>query len=107
MSQSSLLSDFYRDYLAWVDSGAPEHPVFDRNSGLCLQLDMYVSYVDIEVYANDFESQLVEAGLCEAFPFNGGYKYGDTTALKDYTNECRSHACHLNEARIQWVRDHC
>lgn len=105
MSQSYTLSQFYAEYLAWVDAGAYDHPVFDCDSGLCLQLDRHIKATGGSYTATDeMEKQFVNAGLCDVLPFNGGYLAGNGN-LGRYIEECKDHVCHINEERIAWVRN--
>lgn len=106
MTQSAELTKFYRDYLAWVESGAPEHPVFDRDSGLCLQINRYTNDDIGNELADELENQFIDAGLCDTFPFNGGGVWFGGAGLSNYLAESSAHTCHLNEARMAWVRDH-
>ncbi|MNE35311.1 hypothetical protein D3C80_1290630 [compost metagenome] len=80
--------------------------MFDRNSGLCLTLERYVGDANKKVYSDELEAQFVAEGVCDVFPFNGGYEYNNSNAMKHYLAECQSHTCHLNELRISWVRQH-
>ena len=104
MKQSIILRQFYQEYLAWVDMGAEEDTLFDRNSGLCLQLTRYMREVHPEINKrvpdelHELEKQFFTADLCPVMPFNN--------EDRSYWSECFAKTCHLNPKRIQWVRDH-
>lgn len=94
------LTDFYRDYAAWMDSGAPNGDVFRQNRGLCTCLSRWCAANGINEYLNvDMNWQFVSANLDSIYPFNGGDHQG-------YSREVRKNACHLNPERIAWVREH-
>lgn len=104
MKQSKILTQFYYAWLEWRDAGAEEHPVFDCNSGLCLQLIRYMRAVHPEINKrmydemHEIDVQFFEANLCPVMPFND--------AELTYLSECFAKTTHLNPKRIQWVRDH-
>jgi len=102
--QSQLLTQFYKEYLAWVQSGAPIDNVmhFSRRHGLCSNLINWSStlgHYPEERYPIIWEmrAQFINADLSEAVPFN---------EIDDYFAEGRNNACHLNEQRINWVKRH-
>lgn len=94
------LTDFYRDYAEWLDSGAPNGDVFRQNSGLCSCLTRWINAKCVtEDLHGDMETQFLCAELDYTYPFNDGDHYG-------YAREVRTNACHLNLERIEWVREH-
>lgn len=83
---------FLRDYAKWLDTGAPNGGPFDRNYGLCVNArdrvkDNYITFAEI------FEKQ----GMADIhYPFN--------SSLWEYEVEKNRSLCHLNPARVAWVR---
>jgi len=92
MSQSKELTQFYQEYKAWLDTGAPQDKPFRRDRGLCNNMDLYMNF-DTNVYI-ELSDQFSKAGLDNVFPFDEC----DAYMLDDN--------CHLNPKRIQWVTDH-
>ena len=88
------LQQFYNDYAAWLDAGAPEDDKhFTRGEGLCSQA-MKPPY---RVHLSEIKKQFVEAGLDSLYPFGGEYQFDI---------EFEDETMHLNPLRIQWVKDH-
>lgn len=95
-----LIKRFLMDYQEWLDNGASEpHYLFDRGSGLCVQLGKYLRRQPIS-------EETVDA-LCKSFtrllpdndtnlPFN--------VDVLDYMMECSDGRCHLNRSRINWIK---
>lgn len=93
-----IIHAFYADYARWLDAGATSLE-FCRSTGLCANLGAYCSerfpvqgLGACDVLAEAF----IAAGLDEDFPFNSG--------PDDYLLEAEQSACHLNPARVKWVR---
>lgn len=106
MPQSQYLTDFYREYLAWVDAGAGDHPAFNRSAGLCLNLVHHARWLNIDHegrFLDEMEAQFEQGGLNKVYPFNLG-EY--SVARQSYLDECRLKSCYTNEARLKWVRQH-
>lgn len=93
--QSEALTTFYRTYDAWIKVGARDKRPFHCNGGLCYN----TLIADIEGSYTELRAQLRSAFGSYLNPFNPTFE-----AL---CNEMRAGTCHLNEARIKWVRDHC
>lgn len=94
------LTDFYRDYAAWLDAGAPRNDIFFKRYGLCFCLRRWLEANGVREYLKcDMDLQFIEAGLDPFFPFNDG-------EVKGYQKENKNHSCHLNPARVAWVREH-
>lgn len=87
------LQQFYNDYAAWLDAGAPEGRPFDRGYGLCHNLG---KFADRDAHI-EMTRQFEAAGLDIDYPFTGRYQFET-----DFDNE----TMHLNPKRIQWVKDH-
>lgn len=97
------IKQFLRDYLRWVEEGAPEgDSPFSRSYGLCgnlvlrcgeLGLD-HNATVDLAIELRDLLPDDRESWIS---PFNG--------SLISYSEEVIESRCHLNEARIAWVRE--
>jgi hypothetical protein len=105
MSQSELLTQFYRAYVAWIDDGAPEGIVFTRGNGLCSNLIRFIrgvtdSLCTRRMVGNEMYGQFRTAFAAKdwGFPFNDN----DST----YWTESGIYQCHLNQDRIKWARDH-
>lgn len=119
--QSVLLTQFYRDYLEWAENGGVQTKFgkadFRQGTGLCHNLEIWLDFHDIHLDTGDkidaemqdqfcqaFPEKIDDCGYCP-FPFNDGNDvFGDDG--EEYANEADSDKCHLNPARIQWVRDH-
>lgn len=96
--QSEQLTQFYRSYAGWLDDGAKEGMVFYRNHGLCLNLCEWLATADMQdQLLGEIYDQFKDAGLCTVYPFN---------ERDGFHREHREHTCYLNEARINWVRQH-
>lgn len=100
-NEREILNEFYKHYLQWVDNGAPEHPIFKRDVGLCGQLHRHVSviYRDNNLLALDvgflLKQDLIGDGLDTHYPFGGS---------SVFLEERFRRTMHLNEERIAWVR---
>lgn len=107
--QSETLTAFYRAYAAWLDEGAPEHPTLSRGYGLCQNLCNYcddagLSRAEVCEAIDDLDTQFIDAGFEPNYPFNPGRS---AEYLKEkYAGERHDGECHLNPARIAWVREH-
>lgn len=106
-NQSADLSLFYNSYARWLDKGAPidSDNVFTRHNGLCFNLSLHCSAMyDVysnmhEILATELEISLITELQDENFPFNDIHG--------SYIDEARTERCHLNKARIDWVKSHC
>lgn len=101
---SEELKRFYREYLAWVEAGAPLSTVFTETRGLCCNLLDWSknTYPNRRKYIELSEEQgslFMAAGLSISFPF-----HDDDTG--EYYRECERDAAHLNPKRLAWVREH-
>lgn len=92
------LYGFYIAYDLWLSNGAKPGGVFSQSYGLCASLFDYLTLIGapceeaLEQLHADFRS----AGLNEALPFNES---------KEHYHEERGHnMCHMNPARVAWVR---
>ena len=101
--QSEELTALYKEYLKWLEQGAPDKEPFFRDAGLCHNLIIRAFIVDGNEAAMrvsvELRSQLYAAFASPTYPFNAD--------SRDYLNEANSKKCHLNPKRIKWVRDHC
>lgn len=89
------LQQFYNDYAAWLDAGAPEDRRFYRGYGLC---DNLYSQPYCNIYLmNEMKGQFKTAGLDIHYPFGGS---------EVFEYETDNLTFHLNPSRIQWVKDH-
>lgn len=104
--QSARLTQFYQDWNQWREDGADESSlIFSRMESLCLviwdwmDLTQNMDHHEKEALAKEMENQFVDAGLHWNHPFTDG----DSDAWQEqYDNS----TMHLNERRIQWVKDH-
>jgi hypothetical protein len=102
--QSKALTEFYRAWLHWQTDGAKlDDPVFCRKFGLCAHLHKWCVFVGIDIddctdLDLEMSDQFAEKQLNRTYPFNRNGP-GFRLAFQEGTQ-------HLNEARIQWVRDH-
>lgn len=96
------LTDFYKAYSDWIDSGAPEGEPFSRRSGLCVALCSYLASKGCKFQVRDMalqlmKSQFIKAGLSRDYPFNNAYN--------SYYVESINGAIHTNKNRIAWVKE--
>lgn len=101
--QSELLTQFYKDYLAWLNAGAPIGKIFTRSAGLCHNLSQWAGLFPeaFEDLIDELQDQLEEDYGESDFPFNNcdwPHEY--------YKHECAQRHTHLNEHRIAWVKSH-
>ena len=91
MKQSAELTKFYKDYIKWVEDGAPEENWY----GFCRELGLCNNTLEHGELLNELGEQLYNSGLDTSYPFNkDDYDY---RMEKDKTK---------NPLRIQWVRNH-
>ena len=97
----SHLLDFYKEWKAWVDAGAPDGKFYRRDDSLCFAA---VHYENAHGLKRHGIGSLLRRDLRRDFngndfmPFNGRY-----VGQEDYGKECRDHMCHLNTMRVGWV----
>lgn len=111
--QSELLTQFYREYLEWVENGGCQilgEFEFARNTGLCQNLEDWCRFNSFEREKRHALENELDKQFCLAFPKKIN-KWGLCGLIfnidpEDYIAECLLAQCHLNHARIQWVRDH-
>lgn len=98
---SPELKEFYKSYQEWLDDGAPQALPYLRETGLCGNMEIYARAEKINEHDIFMEmvEQFLEANLSRCTPFNNG-------SMDSYWDERAAGAMHLNEERIQWVRDH-
>lgn len=93
--QNKSLQQFYNDYAAWLDAGAPQRKPFGRHMGLCINLwDWSEHNINLDI---ELSNQFKDGGLDEDYPFGGETQF-------DIDLENR--AMHTNPLRIKWVKDH-
>lgn len=98
------LLDFYKDYLNWINSGAPDREPYSRRVGLCTNLLYFANQFKEENENDDLALELFyqmrlqfrRAGLSETYPF---------IDRDDFAKEGREENAHLNETRILWVKN--
>lgn len=96
--QSKELTQFYNDYLSWVNDGTPAHKIFNVQHGLCTNATEYGSnlYKNSLKITKELYYQFKNEGLSTRYPFNEG--------INDFTNEYENGSYHLNEKRMNWVK---
>lgn len=97
MTISPELYDFYVDWLAWVDRGAPDMEPYDRSVGLCPSLDWYIGHAGAPDWLRMEQGDLFE--LDERDP---NYPFGE----REYWEHAKGCSQHLDPARLAWVREH-
>ena len=95
------LSEFYKAYSDWIDSGAPEGEPFSRRGGLCGSIFLYAAMNGYPVSERSalllvMRVQFIKAGLDRNYPFNN----------KDnpYDEETINGLIHTNNERVTWVK---
>lgn len=97
--QSKELTQFYRDYLKWVNDGTPKHPIFSSDVGLCeCTLDYGNTNLRSIAIFKEMRQQLKDSLLDVSYPFNFNGN--------DYSEEVRNLKAPQNKLRIKWVIDH-
>ncbi|EFN7977685.1 hypothetical protein ED769_25905 [Escherichia coli] len=92
------LYGFYIAYDLWLSNGAKPGGVFSQNYGLCANIFDYLTSIGApcEAALEQLHADFRSAGLNEALPFNES---------KEHYHEERGHnMCHMNQARMAWVR---
>lgn len=92
------LYGFYIAYDLWLSNGAKPGGVFSRNYGLCANLFDYLTSIGAssEAALEQLHADFRSAGLNEVLPFNESNGH--------YHEEKRNNMCHVNPARMAWVR---
>lgn len=96
MNQDEILKQFYQEYCDWLMAGAPKHPSFKKHHGLCSALFLWLEPGFKERVLTRLREHLSNSGLSTLFPFN--------SSGRNYFQESRNNACHLNPKRIAWVK---
>ncbi len=95
IKSSPWLYKFYVDYGKWLSGGAIPG-LFSCNYGLCANLFDYFTEEAAAALLEEMHASFVTAGLDERLPFNADAKH--------FASESRAFSCHLNQARVAWVR---
>lgn len=92
------LYGFYIAYDLWLSNEAKHGGVFSKNYGLCANLFDYLTLIGVpcEEALEQLHADFRSAGLNEALPFNESKEH--------YHEERRCNMCHMNQARMAWVR---
>ncbi|HIG9583261.1 TPA: hypothetical protein ACYEKW_004796, partial [Escherichia coli] len=92
------LYGFYIAYDLWLSNGAKPGGVFSRNYGLCANLFDYLTSIGAssEAALEQLHADFRSAGLNEVLPFNESKGH--------YYEEKGNNMCHVNPARVAWVR---
>lgn len=92
------LYGFYISYDLWLSNGAKPGGVFSKKYGLCANLFDYLTSIGIpsEAALEQLHTDFRSAGLNEVLPFNESKGH--------YYEEKGNNMCHMNPARVAWVR---
>jgi len=87
------LHQFLKDWLEWLDAGAPDLHPFARSSGLCLNA-VRVGGIGVRDHLgtslrHDFPEKF-------SMPFSVGWEA--------FWDECLNRRCHANPFRVNWAR---
>lgn len=113
---SPKLRAFLTAYLNWWGRGAPDAGAFDdvsafsRGIGLCDNLRRYMFYGEknsSNSVARELSEMFVADGLNPYYPFNAISNTRGATESAGflYSQEALERKCHLNERRINWVKE--
>ena len=93
------LHGFYIAYDLWLKNGAGPGGVFSQSYGLCANIFDYLTSIGVpcEAALEQLHIDFISAGLNEALPFNESKEH--------YHEERRRNECHMNPARVAWVRE--
>ncbi len=94
--QSEELTAFYREILAWIEAGQPEHKNFMSCTGLCANL-FFSPYGGLGIEA-EIREQFSFAGLDKDYPFNDDHF--------SYRLEADAFSIYQNPQRLAWIRKH-
>lgn len=103
MSQSELLTRFYRAVAEQLDRDTPD-AIFHEDTGLCGNLRHWgarilnLSQEKVTALVQEMEQQFRDAELNAMFPFN--------PVEGSYCDEEEAGTLYDNINRIQWIRDH-
>lgn len=100
MIQSKELTQFYREYKAWLDNGAPDFFPFARFKGLCDNLNHSVSLGDSLLSISKVKNEL--ADWFEYHHLDYKYPFGK----ENFEDRMMEDTQHLDPLRIKWVEDH-
>ena len=89
------LKEFYKSYNDWLVAGAPDGEPYLRSAGLCINLRRFAE--NHEPLQHEMNMQFLANGYRLRIPFNRD---------GSYFTEATTNTCHLNQMRINWVKDH-
>ena len=99
MTYESILKDFYKDLLTWINEGCPEDNIynFKVSKGLCSSFLEWTrkNYPKDIFTLGEFSDPFAKEGLDRAYPFNPG--------LREYIHEQNKYT---NPARLNWIKEH-
>lgn len=93
---SPTLKRFLRDYLAWVEQGAPDDWAFSRRSGLCVQTKTWARERRFSEQVGVQLKRELLLSLKSIYPFN--------ETMAEFLEESEQETAWLNERRRAWVR---
>lgn len=88
----ATLHQFFVDYAAWIDAGAPDCRPYSRGMGLCGNISL----------THQVAAPELEELLDEKFPGTPSFPFNEGAAT--YIWECKSERSYLNEGRAAFVR---
>lgn len=91
--QSEELTEFYRSYLSWVESGARDCEPYSRYYGLCSNLERFTASNRASI---EMSQQFRDAKLHPGFPFGEGA----------YDDRSENGTQHEDPNRLAWVKEH-
>ena len=104
MQQSTVMTNFCRDYTHWFNKGTPSHEIFSTRNGLCrMWMDYLLNNDSVDNGSvcskySELKEIFKSEDLDHMFPFNESHS--------DFINEMLSNKSHLNQKRIKWIMDH-
>ena len=94
---SQELQQFYKEILEWVNSGAPIHPSFRENVGLCANLRMWLSDRGLLGSGTTVSAQEI---IFRDLYGSTRYPFGKA----DYNRDARNGNHYKNEKRLSFLR---
>ena len=98
---SDVELQYLRDWIRWIDRGAPESPIFSRRHGLCAGFHVWHEQVrpDSAIESENFARVFRREKKHSCFPFSTG-----PDPREYFYYEQHERQMHQNPRRIEWVR---
>lgn len=94
---SQKLQQFYKEILEWVNSGAPKHPLFREDVGLCTNLRVWLSDQGLLGSGTTISAQEI---IFRNLYGSASYPFGKA----DYDRDARNGNHYKNEKRLSFLR---